>query len=78
MKVLTVLRGIDVPPVVVGFARGLAEAVVLAALGAAAVYLTDGDNVPDNIEFVLPGAFLVIRTLEGIADHIDPAKQRVP
>lgn len=70
------LRGLDVPPVVVGFARGLAEAVSLAALGAVIVFVADGENVPDKIEFLIPAIILVVRTLEGIADHIDPAKKR--
>ena len=76
MTLKKLLRGLDVPPVVVGFARGLAEAVSLAALGAVIVFVADGENVPDKIEFLIPAIILVVRTLEGIADHIDPAKKR--
>lgn len=73
---LSLLRGIGLPPALVGAARGVLEAVIIGALGAAAVEL----SVADWGQFAVasPFVFAAIRFLEGVADHIDPVKSRVP
>jgi len=73
---MKVLRGIDMPPVVVAVARGVLEAAVMGALVAlvSAVGAFDwGDKA-----YLVPVALLGLRTVEGFADHIDPAKTRKP
>ncbi len=80
MAFFDVVRGLgDAPAVVVGAARGAVEAVVLAGLGAFAVYVQDYDftllGVDENVTiFAIPAILFVVRTLEGYADQIDPAK----
>jgi hypothetical protein len=65
-----------VAPWVVAFLRGLAEAAVLAVIGAAIVALSEvsaGQLAP-----VAPIGVLVLRQLEGVADQlIDQTKQRL-
>jgi type II secretory pathway component PulK len=82
-KLIDMLKGIDVPPVVVGIARGAVEAAVLAALAVV------GMNM-DAIVAVLPelpvdvsdvtlaaGGWWLVRALEAWADQrIDPAQNR--
>lgn len=67
------LRGLNTPPWLVGLTRGLVEAVVLALLGALTLWLS-GKDVPDELKAMAPILLLVIRTLEGLADNIDPEK----
>ncbi len=80
MAILDVVRGLgDFPAVVVGFARGAVEAVVLAGLGAFAIYVQDYDfsilGIDEGVTiFALPAILWVVRTVEGYADQIDPAK----
>jgi hypothetical protein len=69
-----VLHGVGFPPVLVGLARGLAEAMVLAALGAAAVFIADADL--GDKAWLGPIIWAGIRTAEGWADQIDPTKRR--
>ena len=79
---LDTVRGVnDALPVVVGALRGLAEAVVFGGLAAGAVFLTDFDftvvGVDENlIPLIVPAIIFGLRTVEGYADQIDPAKQR--
>ena len=62
-------------PVLVALLRGLLEAVVLGAIGAVYVFVTDQDFGSLNV--LVPAALAGLRTLEGIADQrIDPTKQR--
>jgi hypothetical protein len=68
-----VLRGIDVPPVAVGVARGALEAAVFAALGVVAVAITDLDL--GSYAWLAPLLVFGLRVLEGWADHIDPEKR---
>lgn len=80
MAILDVVRGLgDFPASVVGFARGLVEAAALAGLGAVAIYVQDYDfsilGIDDGVAiFAIPAVLWVIRTLEGVADQIDPNK----
>ena len=80
MAFIDVVRGLgNAPAVVVGFSRGLVEAVVLGALAGVAVWVADFDISvlgisEDYIPFVVPFALLVLRTVEGYADQIDPSK----
>ena len=80
MAILDVVRGLgDFPAVVVGFARGAVEAAVLAGLGAFAIYVQDYDfsilGIDEGVAiFALPAILWVVRTVEGYADQIDPAK----
>lgn len=69
------LRGIVGSPWVVGLARGIAEAAVLAGLAVLAGALVSED-VPAALLPLGPALLAGIRTLEGIADNIDPAKKR--
>ena len=68
------LRGVDLPPWVVATARGFVEAVVMGALATAGIYVT-GD---EHMIAIAPVGLFIIRWLEGIADQIDPAKNRKP
>ena len=68
---LSILRGIGISPEYVAAARGVVEAAVLAGLAYVALVL------PEFIEaesLWLAVGYAVIRTLEGYADKIDPAK----
>lgn len=65
-----------VPPWVVAFGRGVAEAAVLAAIGAATSAL--GDVSAGALAPWAPLGLLVLRQLEGVADQrIDPSRQRL-
>lgn len=64
-------------PALVAVLRGVLEAAVLAAIGAAVVAL--GDLELGAGATWAPVAVLVLRTLEGVADErIDPTRQRAP
>lgn len=64
-----------VPPWLVALARGVAEAAVLAVLGALIVAL--GDVTTGELAPWAPIGVLALRQLEGIADQrIDPTRQR--
>lgn len=69
------LRGIDIPPLLVGLARGIIEAAVMAALVETLVLFqaTDWGDAWWAI-LVVYG----LRQLESYADHIDPEKTRKP
>ncbi len=76
------LRGLnDALPVVVGAARGFVEAIVFGGLAAAAVFIFDFDVTvlgvnEELVPLLVPAAILALRTAEGYADQIDPAKVR--
>ncbi len=79
---LNLLRGIGSDLAgTVGFARGALEAVVFGGLAALALFVTNADltvlglseeSIPIAVALFLIG----IRTAEGFADQIDPAKKR--
>lgn len=74
---LSLLRGIDIPPVAVGFARGAAEVAVMAAIIALGTYVSTEIDLNNTV--LGAGVFWwSVRTAEGLADHIDPAKKRAP
>jgi hypothetical protein len=73
MNIVNVLRGLVLNPVLVAFARSLAEAVVFLILYSVADYVV---ALPDVSPLILAGLPIVIRTAEGVVDKIDPAKQR--
>lgn len=76
---MDILRGLNLPPFLVSLARGLIEAAIIGALGAAVIFLGEIDisQLPDGIGPVGLGiAVWVLRALEGLADQIDPAKVR--
>ena len=70
------LRGIGVPPVLVGLVRGFIEAAAFAGLAYLSAVLPQIDQGEAWQTFV-PVILLGIRMLEGLADQIDPAKRRV-
>lgn len=71
------LRGIgSAPPWAVGLARGVVEAAVMAGLGVLALQLSSAP--PAALVPFVPLGLVIIRYLEGVADNIDPAKQRDP
>lgn len=72
---LAVLRGLVLNPLLVAFARGLLEAAAMAAILFAGEYVTGG-NLDDGLQMWAPIILLMLRQLEGLADRIDPAKQR--
>lgn len=68
---LNLLRGINIPPGIVGFVRGALETAAVAAIGAVILYISDSKFSSEM------WAVLIIwglRTLEGLADNIDPKK----
>lgn len=75
MIILDILRGIVLNPVLTAFARGLAEALVFLALYSVSDAIAGGalaDEVGQAGPFILIG----LRSLEGVVDKIDSAKQR--
>lgn len=67
-----ILRGLHVPPWIVGMVRGVVEAAALGAL-----YAVDAELVNLNLEpWMLITAGLILRSLEGALDNIDKTKQR--
>ncbi len=72
---MKVLRGLILNPVLVGFARGLAEAALMAAIMFGIEYFSDA-NLPDKFQLLAPFVLFALRQGEGIVDKIDPAKQR--
>jgi len=80
---LKYLRGIDIPAPLVGFARGALEAFVMAGLAALILTWQNTDfhllGLNDTTSLIVGGGGVwVWRTVEGIADHIDPSKPRAP
>lgn len=70
------LRGLTTPAHLVGAARGIVEAGIIAALGEALVLLPQVDW--GEYLFLTPFLYAALRTLEGVADGIDHAKRRSP
>lgn len=68
------LRGLDVPPWLVATLRGLVEAVLMGGLTAAAIYVTEDEQ----LIVIAPILLFVIRWAEGLADQVDKAKVRKP
>lgn len=65
----------------VGFARGALEAVVFGGLAAITLFFTSADLTvlglsEESIPVAIAIFLIVMRTVEGFADQIDPAKQR--
>lgn len=77
MDIIAILRGLVLNPLLVAFARGLAEAVALAAIFVAIEFFSGPvENIPDWLQSVAPLIVLGLRQAEGLADRIDPAKAR--
>lgn len=74
-NILDVLRGIVLNPVLTAAARGVAEGAVFLALYAV-IDLVAAGQLPDSIGQFAPFILFGVRSLEGVADKIDPAKQR--
>ena len=74
-KVLDVLRGIVLNPVLTAFARGVLEAGLMAAVVTAGEYVAGG-NLPDELQPYAGLLIMILRTGEGMVDKIDAAKQR--
>lgn len=70
---MDLLRGLEAPAWIVGLARGAAEAAAFAAL----YFLADGllPVLPGELQWAGPIALLLVRPVEGVLDHIDPAKR---
>lgn len=68
-------RGIYTSPILVALARGVLEAAAFAAILSATEYVSGG-NLPDEMQPFGSLILLGLRVLEGMADRIDPAKQR--
>ena len=73
---LNVLRGLVLNPLLVAFARGAVEAAVMAALLYAGDATVLEGVVPEEMKMWVPLIVLALRQLEGVADKIDPDKQR--
>jgi len=70
----TILRGLGIAPWIVGLARGVLEAAIIAGFEQLLLAL-DAVNIPGELQWIIPVAVLVIRKLEGLADQIDPVKR---
>ncbi len=66
-----IIRGLNVPAWLVGFIRGALETAVVVALGAVVLYIADSEFSSEMWAVMLIWG---LRTLEGFADQIDPAK----
>jgi len=76
-----VLRGNDIAPLLVSLGRGLIEAMVMAALAAALIYLTavQIEGLPDwAMVLIVAAGTKGIRLAEGLADQIDANSKRAP
>lgn len=72
-KLLDILRGIVLNPVLTAFARGLLESVAFLVLYAVADFVV---TLPDVSPLILLAIPTIVRTGEGVIDKIDSAKQR--
>ena len=70
---MDLLRGLRIPAWIVGIARGVLEAAILAGLAELALVLPG--VLPQESVWLVIGVAL-IRAGEGWADNIDPAKKR--
>ena len=75
-SVTNVFRGLVLNPLLVAFARGSAEAFVMGVL----LIISDATYLegvlPDELMAFIPLIVLTLRQAEGVADKLDPAKQR--
>lgn len=69
---MNALRGIDIPPRYVGYARALLAAVAIAVIEAVIRFATD-NSLSDNWSIYLPVIVFVLRSIEGEIDQ-----QRAP
>jgi hypothetical protein len=82
--IVRLLQGIRIAPALVAMARGLLAAVVVAAGGAAIVYIGGIDftvlGLPQVVSILIgPGLIYAIRQIEGLIDEkIDPNQNRLP
>jgi len=74
-KLLALLRGLDFTPIAVSLARGVLEAAVMAGLVEVLVLFQQTEWADAWWAVVVVYG---IRQVEGVADHIDPAKNRAP
>lgn len=74
-KALDILRGLVLNPVLVAFARGVVEATVFFAVYLVGDAIAAGE-LADEVGQLGPFILLGLRTIEGVIDRIDPAKQR--
>ena len=73
---LDILRGIVLNPVLTSFARGLVEAVVFLIMYTVMDAVVAGGALADEVGAAGPFILVIGRTLEGVVDKIDAAKQR--
>lgn len=72
---MDILRGLTTNPALVGFARGVAEAIAFVVIWSVADFIAAG-GAPDAVGQFGPALLLILRALEGAIDNIDPAKER--
>ena len=72
-KIINALRGLGVPAPLVGLARGVVLAALVAGVQELLVGVTAID-IPVEYRWAAPLAALVVRELEAIRDHLDRAK----
>jgi hypothetical protein len=69
------LRGLTAPAWLVGLARGVTEAAAFAGVATLVEFVATG-GLPDELQPYGALVLVVVRTLEGALDNIDPAKRR--
>lgn len=74
-KIADILRGIILNPVLTSIARGAAEGIAFVVLYSAMDFVA-ANGLPDELGQWTPLVMLAFRTLEGVVDKIDTAKQR--
>lgn len=74
---MNVLNGINVPPRLVSWARGLLAAAVIAAIEGAIKFATD-NSLSGNWDVYLPLIVLVLRAAEGEIDQWRKPDQNAP
>jgi len=72
---MDILRGLTTNPALVGFARGVAEAIAFVVIWSIGDFIA-ANGLPDSVAQYGPVLLLLLRTLEGAIDNIDPEKQR--
>lgn len=76
MLILDILRGIVLNPVLTAFARGALEGAVFLVLYMIMDGVVAGGALADEVGQFGPFILLAGRTVEGLVDKIDTAKQR--
>lgn len=72
---MDIIRGLQTPAWAVGLVRSIVEAALFAGIGAVILWLS-GADLPAELLPWAPAIIVGLRTIEGVIDHVDPARRR--